>query len=80
MKLITKIFFFPIYIQDQIWLRGDSESAKNWNKWQPTKSQSLSEYIDYNMKYSPIPTNKIAKSFWKLMIAIIILISLILLR
>lgn len=75
--LFTKLYYLPFYIEMQIFVRIPSESSDRWNKWQPTKRQSLSEFIDYELKYSPGPTNAITSRMWIIGILVIILSILV---
>lgn len=76
-KLLQKIYLLPFYIQMQIWVRIPSETSKQWNKWQPTRKQSLSEFVDYELEFSPIPTKAIASRMWLLIILVPILVVLL---
>lgn len=72
-----KVYYLPFYISQQIFVRSGTETANTWNKWQPTRNQSLSQFIAYELEFSPDPTNAITSRMWALIILIPALIFLI---
>lgn len=68
--MFKKIYHLPQYICWQVDLRLPGEERENYNKWQPTIKQSLSEYIEYELQFGPDPFLKISRLIWGLIISV----------